>query len=101
MQANWVDFFRFNNGYEDVFIEDDHYLYASAEPFGWAYLMACVPYKLISGKGFIRGDPVGRDAAYLNSLEWVDYTTASAIVGIEESYSVEVWEKGPTWESGS
>lgn len=58
--GNYVEFFRFCDKYEDVFIEDDHYLYASAEPFNWAYMLACCPYYKVDG-GFMPGEFAGAD----------------------------------------
>lgn len=82
MSTNYVDFYRFCNRTEDVFIEDDHYLYASAEPFDWAYMMACRPYYGSDG-AFILGDYVGADVQYLSSLVPADETTAAQIILFE------------------
>lgn len=84
MAHNYVTFFRFNERYEDVFIEDDHFLYACAEPFGWHYLMACNVYRDCgNGIDWIREDTVGADTVYLDGLERADEETALAIIAME------------------
>lgn len=45
---NYVDFFRFNDKYDDVFINDGDYLYVQAEPFLWGYLLTSRPYITVS-----------------------------------------------------
>ena len=73
--TNCVDFFRFD-GYEDVFIEDGHYLYACAEPYGWAYLVTVVDYD----KKGIRGETAGADTKYLERLPMADRDDALTII---------------------
>ena len=85
-QGNYVTFFRFNDRLEDVFVEDDHYLYAEAEPFGWAYLLVCRPYTVADDGTLIRGDAAGADCAYLESLAPADEELAKAIIANEGSY---------------
>ena len=80
--TNYVDFYRFSDRTEDVFIEDDHYLYASAEPFDWAYMMACRPYYGSDGS-YTLGEYAGADVQYLQSLVPADETTAAQIILIE------------------
>lgn len=80
---NYVEFFRFNDGYEDVFIEDGHFLYACAEPFGWAHMMACNVYKKAKLGIWLRYDTVGADTLYLDSLERADEETALEIIALE------------------
>ena len=70
MKQTWnsVDFFRYEHGYEDVFVEDGQYLYVCAEPFDWCYLFACTPYDVTEDGSLIRYDSSGADIAYLKTL---------------------------------
>lgn len=73
MNANYVDFFRFNDGYEDVFVEDDGYLYACADPFGWAHMLCCREVRTavdLFGNECIYPQAInGADWQYLETLE--------------------------------
>lgn len=74
--------FRYHDGYEDVFVEQDegpdegseHYLYVCREPFGWPYLLACQPWDRsvdIYGKPngeWRQYDHTGASVEYLQSL---------------------------------
>ena len=79
---NHVDFFRFNGRYCDVFCEDGHYLYAEAEPTGWAHMVACNEYRGTMGD-WVRGDTDSADVAYLASLERAPEDVARDIVATE------------------
>lgn len=88
-RANYCEFFRFHNRYCDVFCEDDHYLYASAEPFGWPHCLACKEFKPTGNNGWIVSPYDGADAAYLASLEPAPEDIAQAIIDSEERYTLE------------
>lgn len=86
---NSVNFFRFGDHYYDVFIEDDHYLYAEAEPWNWAYLMTCKPYKKIDNGEWLLYDYVGADTEYLNGLERAPEPIARWIIGNEIRHEIQ------------
>lgn len=86
---NTIEFFRFvggeevnSNGHEDVFIEDDHYLYAEAEPMNWAYMFYVREY-ILNGDKYIRGEANSADTQYLDKLQRADVETAKKIIEIE------------------
>lgn len=83
MPANSVKGFRFMGSYCDVFIEDGHYLYAEAEPMGWAHMLACNEYHIIHGDDWIRYDTASTDAAYLLNLEKAPEEVARNIIATE------------------
>ena len=88
---NTVDFFRFCDHYEDVFIEDDHYLYACAEPFGWAHMLVCNEYNDLEDSGWMRGDTSGADAEYLMTLEPAPVEIALEVIRIETRRELHYW----------
>lgn len=67
--SNYVDFFRFSDKYEDVFEEGGRYLYACAEPHGWAHLLSVNEYAITETGELIRYDGAGADVEYLASLK--------------------------------
>ena len=75
--------FRYSNGFEDVFIEEDHYLYANAGRFGSATRHPATPYLLAAGAKPLRGArrPVTR--AFLEGLEKAPVDIASSIIEAE------------------
>ncbi len=81
--ANYVDFFRYSDGYEDVFIEGKRYLYACAEPFGRPYLLACNEYAVLDNGAALRFDTVGADAEYLAALDPAPADVAEAVIALE------------------
>lgn len=76
--GNYVDFFRCHDKYDDVFIEGDHYLYAETEPVGWADVLVCYEYQ-ITADGFLRGETISHDVAYLQRLEYAPLAIAERI----------------------
>lgn len=82
---NHVEFFRFSGGYEEVFKEDNGYLYVCAEPWNWAHFLACNHYQPISGKDgeYMREDTSGADIEYLQSLTPAPVEIAREIIAIE------------------
>lgn len=60
--------FRFSDNYEDVFVEDDHYLYVCAEPFNWHYMLAANEYHESKDHALIRHDGCGASLEYIRSL---------------------------------
>lgn len=79
---NWVDFFRYSGKYEDVFVEDDHYLYACAEPYSWAYMLCVNEYHLNNGE-LIRHDCSGAGVNYLQTLKPAAHAIAERILSYE------------------
>ena len=75
--------FRYSNGFEDVFVEDDHYLYANAGRFGSATRHPATPYTCAAGVKPLRGArrPVTR--AFLEGLAKAPADIASAIIEAE------------------
>lgn len=75
--------FRYSNGFEDVFVEDDHYLYANAGRFGSATRHPATPYTAPAGDKPLRGArrPVTR--AFLESLQKAPADIASSIIEAE------------------
>jgi hypothetical protein len=67
--ANSINFFRFSDHYEDVFKECGHYLYACAEPNGWAYMVGVNEYAITDSDELIRYDGASADVEYLRNLE--------------------------------
>lgn len=80
---NTIEFFRFSDKYEDVFIEDNHYLYACAEPNGWAYMFCCNVYRITDAGELIREDGASADAAYLEKLTPAPPDIAARIIKAE------------------
>lgn len=84
-----TDVFRFSDSYEDVFVEDGHYLYACNEPFDRAYMLACNEYHTDDTQGnpiewcFVRYDTSGADVEYLRSLQHAPADVARAVIVIE------------------
>ena len=75
--------FRYGNGFEDVFIEEDHCLYANAGVFGSATRHPATPYTAAAGQRPLAGlkKPVTR--AYLETLEKAPADVASTIIEAE------------------
>lgn len=87
---NFVNFFRFNGRYEDVFVEGngsgpDSYLYACADPFNWAHMLQCCTYYLIDGK-LVHGEYVSADPEYLSGLRYAPKDIAEEIIQREYNY---------------
>lgn len=80
---NYIEFFRFSDKYEDVFIEDNHYLYACAEPNGWTYMFYCNVYRITDAGELIREDGASADAAYLKKLTPAPPDIAAQIIKAE------------------
>lgn len=82
--ANYVEFFRLNDRYEDVFIEEldeegrVRYVHASAEPYMWADVLACREWWVEDNK-WVCGPAFGSSSAYLESLPAAPYDIASEI----------------------
>ena len=81
-----MSIWQFNN-YESVFIEDDHYLYAYREPFGWAHNFAVNEYhetrNLHGEREWIRWDTSGTDYEYMAKLDPAPRDVAREILRIE------------------
>ena len=92
MAHNTVDFFRFTDRYEDVFVEDGRYLYACAEPYNNAYMLACNEYTPM-GDQWLRGDTCSADAGYLAGLEPAPPETAASIIKAETIHKLQAMEK--------
>lgn len=89
-RANYCEFFRFNDGSCDVFLEDDHYLYACAEPYSYTLPFTCKEYKRAThGYGYIVSGYAGADHQYLETLEHAPEAYARAIIASEERYTLE------------
>lgn len=104
-RAHYCELFRFNGGYCDVFMEDDHYLYAACEPYAMRHAFACTckEYKIAGfndldiaefnpaacKNGFVVSDYSGADIEYLQGLEYAPADIASAIIASEERYTLE------------
>lgn len=79
--------FRFG-GYEDVFIEDGHLLYAQAEPFlggplrDRAGLYSCHTYSRVAGWG----EWTGTSSGYLQTLKHADPEEAARIVKLNTHF---------------
>ena len=84
---NHVDFYRYHDKTEDVFLEDGHLLYASAEPFEWAHRLACVTYYQDSSGALTRGETVGADVGYLDSLEPAPDDVARKVIETEWAFT--------------
>lgn len=96
---NYVDFFRFSDKYEDVFIEGDHLLYTCAEPHGWAYVLGVCEYKGVISccelfdpqkpetvenvREWIISDYAGADVEYLQKLTPAPPAVAAAVIKAE------------------
>lgn len=85
---NYCEFFRFNDRHCDVFIEDDHYLYAEAEPWDFAHNLACKEFRP-NGGGFVVSCYNGASPEYLDSLEYAPEDMAQKIIASEERYTLE------------
>lgn len=83
---NYVDFFRFSDKYEDVFIEDNHYLYAIAEPYNWPYMMTVREYRKLDDKTYLSCEWSGADTEYLQTLEQASLEISHDILKIESQY---------------
>ena len=85
--SNYVEFFRFSDGYEDVFCEDNHYLYVCAEPFNWAYMLACNPYEKVTDRDeWLRHDTDGADTEYLQTLKPAPEEIAKEIIRLNDIF---------------
>lgn len=84
---NTVDFFRYGDKYYDVFIEEDHYLYVEAEPWNWAHLVTCIPYKKIKNlsgtEEWLMYEYSGASTEYLETLKPAPENIAKWIIGNE------------------
>lgn len=78
--------FRFSDGFEDVFVEDNHYLYACNEPFDYAHMRACNEYHADKTDAdpmkwtLTRYDTSGADLAYLRTLQHAPADVARAVI---------------------
>ena len=83
-RANYCEFFRFDDQFCDVFIEDNHYLYVEATPYNWPYLLQCNEYhtarNLHGITEFVRYDASGADTEYLQGLEYAPADIAADII---------------------
>ena len=79
---NQVTFFRYGNKFYDVFIEDDHYLYAEATPWNRAYYLSVRDYKILDNDLLV-GTYSGADTEYLQNLKPAPHDVASEIIGNE------------------
>ena len=72
-------------GYESVYIEDDHYLHACHEPFGWAHLLCVREFHPVEGKPgeYIIGEAAGADCEYLLKLDDAPKNIAREIIWID------------------
>lgn len=86
---NSVDFFRFSDRYEDVFLEDNHYLYACAEPYNQAYYLTVCEYHKLPDNTWLKYDYSSADAAYLSALKPAPYEDTIAILTIETREQLE------------
>ena len=75
--------FRYGDGFEDVFVEEDHYLYANAGRFGSATRHPATPYVASLGKRPLGGLKKPVTKAYLESLEKAPSDIASVIIEAE------------------
>ena len=103
--VSYCSFFRFNEGYNDVFVEDDHFLYAEGElyfnraphnytvkeyrPAGLDDLDAAVFNPGAYNTGFVVSAYSGADEKYLETLEPAPIETAKQIIASEERYTLE------------
>ena len=97
------ELFRFNNGYCDVFIEDDHYLFAECECYYMRYPFPCTCKEYKRAKlsdrdiaifsnnknSFIVSDYAGASVEYLQTLEYAPEDIAAEIIASEERYTLE------------
>lgn len=83
-RANYCEFFRFDNRYCDVFIEDDHFLYAEAEYGNYAGYLLCREWHAVKNLHgdceLIRHDMANADTAYLETLEPAPADIAAQII---------------------
>ncbi len=77
--------FRYSDGFEDVFVEEDHYLYANAGRFGSATRHPATPYTAAAGARPLGGLKRPVTAAYLEGLEKAPADIASNIIEAEHS----------------
>lgn len=75
--------FRYGNGFEDVFIEEDHYLYANGGVFGSATRHPATPYTAAEGQRPLAGLKKPVTQAYLETLEKAPADIASVIIEAE------------------
>jgi len=91
-RANYCEFFRFDDQYCDVFIEDGHYLYAEADPFQWFHFLTVNEWhatrNLHGETEWIRHDAAGADTAYLETLEPAPVDVAQFIIKREYARSL-------------
>ena len=105
---NSCDFFRYLDGYSDVFIEDDGtYLYVECEPWNWAHLLCCVNYvkteNLAGSTEWIIGEHSGCDVEYLKALKPAPEDDAKWIIGNEiireaQARAIDDPEEWESWE---
>ncbi len=75
--------FRYSGGFEDVFVEEDHYLYANAGRFGSATRHPATPYEALAGMSPAAGLKRPVTTAYLESLAKAPSDVASDIIRAE------------------
>lgn len=91
---DFVDFFRFTDNTEDVFLEgENRYLYVCAEPFDRAYMLASNEYRRLCGLepgdanpqtwNFVRYDTAGASVEYLQTLTPAPVDVARAVIMCE------------------
>ncbi len=95
---------RFSGSYEDVFVEDEHFLYACTEPGAYGYGYACNEYRvpgraassLLAMKnrdagswGWIRGDACETSGDYLRTLRHAPLDIARTVIMCETRRALE------------
>ncbi len=83
--ADAASLFRYSGSFEDVFVEDDHYLYANAGRFGSATRHPATPYSIQGGTRPLAGLKRPVTVAYLSSLQKAPSDIASSIIEAEHS----------------
>lgn len=78
MNNHW-NYLRFDE-YQDVFIEDGHFLYVECTPWNQAYLLACREYRVLPDGTFLVGSWSGADCEYLRSLNTAPHEVAGKII---------------------
>lgn len=84
---------RFSDGYEDVYIEDGHFLYVCEDPGAWGRGFACNEYFVpgldargahdINALELWRGDTCEASADYLRTLDHAPLDVARAVIMCE------------------
>lgn len=99
--GNYVDFFRYSDKWEDVFVErnDDGtvvYLYVCAEPHNWAYMLSAREYRPLIGyygerTGWLPCEHTSASANYLQTLEPAPDEIARELIWLETRDRIQ-WE---------